>query len=436
MTYHVTLCIQKITDQSGGAEKVLIDLANELDQRGHRVDILCYENLSGEPFYPLRPGILVRNIKPFDARRRSRAWRNSIREPSLERVIERIIHVLDRVPLVCRLVWWLRYGAMISRIRQFIDWHRPDVIIPFMPGIFPYVIVAKRGAEHKPAIIISNHNVPEADYVSLDRWDRNRYDRSLRRRVLKEAEASVVLLPEYRQWFKPSEQRNMVVIGNATYPNPEILDDDLRENVFIAIGRLTKTKNHEVLVRAFALIASAVPDWTVRIFGHGPLEEDLINLIDELDLGERVFLMGQSDQIPKELARAKVMVLPSLHEGFPLVIGEAAISGVPTIGFSDCSGVNRLISHKVNGLLVDTDPDDRVSELSKAMLQLATNEELRKRLSAEAKSMAETGEYSPGRVFDSWSDLIRNVAEQRGKEGKLKELPWFSESPIPAHEIA
>ena len=424
MTHHVTLCIQKITGLSGGAEKVLIDLANELDQRGHRVDILCYENLGGKPFYKLRRGVHVRNIKPFDARRRSRNWRASVKEASIENVLDRGIQVLDRIPVVSRLVWRQRYRFMISRIRQHIDWHQPDVMIPFMPGMFPYVVAARRSAKHKPAIIISNHNLPEADYASLDRWDRNMYDRSFRRKVLKEVEASVVLLPEYKIWFSEREQSNIVVIGNATYPTSEPIIEENRDNLFMAIGRLTKTKNHEVLIRAFGQIANAVPDWKLKIFGIGPLEDELTSLIEELDLGERALLMGKSDQIPKELARAKVMVLSSLHEGFPLVIGEAAISGVPTIGFSDCSGVNRLITDQVTGLLVDAKPADRVEQLSRAMLQLATDEQLRRQLSEDAKRMAETGEYSPVQVFDAWSDLVRNVAAKKGFHGKVKDLPW------------
>lgn len=436
MTHHVTLCIQKITGLSGGAEKVLIDLANELDQRGHRVDILCYENLGGEPFYKLRRGVHVRNIKPFDERRRSRNWRASVREASIERVIERGIQVFDRIPIVSRLVWRQRYRLMISRIRQHIDWHQPDVMIPFMPGMFPYVVAARRSAKHKPAIVISNHNLPEADYASLERWDRNLYDRSFRRKALKEVEASVVLLPEYKIWFSKREQTNIAVIGNATYPTSEPLSEDGRENVFIAIGRLTKTKNHEVLIRAFAQIAHIVPDWKLKIFGIGPLESDLMTLIEELDLTERVLLMGKSDQIPRELARAKVMVLSSLHEGFPLVIGEAAISGVPTIGFSDCSGVNRLISHQVTGLLVDAQPNDRPKELARAMLQLATDEQLRKRFSDDAKKLAETGDYSPKQVFDSWSELVQRAAEKRGLQGKLQDLPWKATVPTSTGEDA
>lgn len=436
MTHHITLCIQKITGLSGGAEKVLIDLANELDQRGHRVDILCYENLGGEPFYKLRRGVHVRNIKPFDERRRSRNWRASVREASIERVIDRGIQVLDRIPIVSRLVWRQRYRLMISRIRQHIDWHQPDVMIPFMPGMSTYVVAARRAAKHKPAIVISNHNLPEADYVSLERWDRNIYDRSLRRKVLKEVEASVVLLPEYQNWFSKRERENIVVIGNATYPTSEPLDESLRENVFIAIGRLTKTKNHAVLIRAFARIANIVPGWKLKIFGIGPLESELMTLIEDLDLVDRVLLMGKSDQIPQELARAKVMVLSSLHEGFPLVIGEAAISGVPTIGFSDCSGVNRLILHQATGLLVDAPPDERDQRLAEAMLQLATDEKLRMRLSEDAKKLAETGEYSPKRVFDSWSDLVQRAAEKRGHPGKLKELPWKAMVPTSTGENA
>jgi glycosyltransferase involved in cell wall biosynthesis len=409
----VTLCIQKIAGLSGGAEKVVVDLANQLSIRGHDVDILSYEDTGGQPFYPLCPGIVSRNIKPFDERRLSRAWRNSLQEGSIERAIESVTGVLDRVPIVCRVLWHRRYGRMIARIRQFIDWHKPDVMIAFMPAIFPYVVIARRQATHKPSIIISNHNLPEADFQSLERWDRNRYDRWLRRRCLPQAEAVTVLLPEYRDWFFPNERKNIHVIGNAITVTKQECDDTLRENVFICVGRLTKTKNHEALIRAFSLIHKRLPDWTVRIFGHGPLHSELDALIADLGLEDVVHLMGRSDKIPEEFSKAKIMVLPSLHEGFPLVVGEAFSSGVPVIGFAYCSGVNRLVRNGENGLLVASETDD-VTDLASAMQTLASDELLRQRLSRNAKTDAERGEYSPEYIFGAWNELVKDVAGSRG----------------------
>lgn len=404
----ITLCIQKIAGLSGGAEKVLVDLANQLWARGFSVDILSYEDTGGEPFFYLSPGIVCRNIKPYDDRRRARAWRNSLEQGSIEFFVNRIVSVIDRTPYLCRFSWNRRYRRMIDRLQQFIDWHAPDVMICFMPGISTYVIAARQKSAHKPSVIISNHNVPEADFESLERWDRNRYDRYLRRLYLRKAEAVTVLLPEYRDWFTSEEQLNMHVIGNAIVPLKTIPNDNFRDNAFISIGRLTKTKNHEALIRAFAQIHAKIPSWSVRIFGIGPLRMQLESVIRELDIEKNVHLLGRSDQINEELVLSKVMILPSLHEGFPLVLGESFAAGVPVIGFSDCSGVNRLIRDGENGILVNGE-GDRQASLAQAMEAIATDDSLRRRLSEGALADAQFGNYSVDRIFGEWESLILSV---------------------------
>ena len=406
MKIRVSLCIQKLAGLSGGAERVLIDLANELVARDCSVDIMTYEDTGGGPFYPLDPSVVVRNIKPFEERKRSREWRRSLVEPSIERVLSKTGRLLSRIPFVSRFLWKAKYNKMINRMRDFIDWHQPDVMIAFMPAMFPYVICARNRSLKKTRVIVSNHNLPEADFESLERWDVSRYDRSIRRKLLGNAEVVTVLLPEYRDWFHPAERKNIHVLGNAIYPLSGDLADIPRENVFISIGRLTKTKNHEELIRAFHKISNLIPEWKVKIFGEGPLESELRELIQELNLGDRVFLMGKSSQIPVELSKAKVMVLPSLHEGFPLVVGEAFAAGVPVIGFSDCSGVNRLVIPEVNGLLSEH-VGDRVGYFASCMERLATDNRFRIELSKGAKDFALSGSYSPKVIFDNWLDLIK-----------------------------
>ncbi|GAB4073349.1 hypothetical protein GCM10028812_53660 [Ancylobacter sonchi] len=122
--------------------------------------------------------------------------------------------------------------------------------------------------------------------------------------------------------------------------------------------------------------------------------------------------MGKSSQIPLELSKSKTMVLPSLHEGFPLVVGEAFAAGVPVIGFEDCSGVNKLVIPQVNGLLSDH-VGDRVANLAHCMKTLAVDDATRAALSEGAKEFALSGSYSPKVIFDTWLDLITATMDNR-----------------------
>ncbi|WP_062762168.1 glycosyltransferase [Falsirhodobacter sp. alg1] len=402
----ICLCIQKIVGISGGAEKVLVDVANHLAETGHDVSIVCFEDTGGAPFYRLNPKIDFHNMKPFNDRRSDRAWRNAVREQgSLERLIDRAGQVAGRIPLLARLVWNKQNNVFVKRLAQFIDWRKPDLMISFMPGITPQVIKARRKATFKPRVIFSCHNLPNADFNDLTKWSTNRHDIALRRRAVSDSDATTVLLPEYREWFRASEQKNIEVLPNFI-PDAQRHRVQYRKPILISVGRLTATKNHEMLIRAFHLLKDELPDWQIRIFGKGPLEQHLTDLIQELGLAGQVQLMGHTSDIAAEYLSAACMVLPSVHEGFPLVVGEAFAHGLPVVGFADCSGVNYLVRDKKNGILIE---ERSIAALSETIRTVAKDNTMRRRLSKGAFAFVDNGEYSHQTVMAKWDDLIARV---------------------------
>lgn len=98
-------------------------------------------------------------------------------------------------------------------------------------------------------------------------------------------------------------------------------------------------------------------------------------------------------------ADAAILCHPAAFEGFGLSVGEALAHGVPVIADANCTGVNVLVEHNRNGLLVDTEMD-----LAGALSQLIGNDELRERLSKAAPSTM--SRYAPEMVFDRWEALL------------------------------
>ena len=124
---------------------------------------------------------------------------------------------------------------------------------------------------------------------------------------------------EYRAHGRPAAR--VVAIPNAVPPlrTPPGGPDP---PVVIGVGRLTPQKGFDRLLRAFAPVASAHPEWTLRM-RNGPRREPLRRLVDELALAGRVELPGAVQAIDEEMARASVYVLSSRFEGFPMVLLEA-----------------------------------------------------------------------------------------------------------------
>lgn len=109
------------------------------------------------------------------------------------------------------------------------------------------------------------------------------------------------------------------------------LDTDIEEwyskakNNFLAIGRMSPEKDHQKLIHAFSQFHDLNPDSNLTIIGDGPLRSDLESLIIELNAQNFIWLAGQRSNPYPALRLAGAFVLPSIHEGQPMVLFEAMI---------------------------------------------------------------------------------------------------------------
>lgn len=129
----------------------------------------------------------------------------------------------------------------------------------------------------------------------------------------------------------------------------------------LSIGRLSHEKDHEKLIRAFK--ESNLADKNVRLYiiGSGPLESHLNNLINELELQDSVYLLGQKENPYPYLAQCDLFVLPSNHEGQPMVLLEALTLGKPILA-TDIVG-NRGVLQDKYGVLVENSIEGLVNGL-------------------------------------------------------------------------
>lgn len=100
---------------------------------------------------------------------------------------------------------------------------------------------------------------------------------------------------------------------------------------FVTVGRLSPEKNHARLLDAFALVHRAHPEARLVIVGDGPLRSLLADKIEALGLTETAFLAGALANPFPVLAAADCFVLSSNYEGQPMVLLEAAVSGLPIV---------------------------------------------------------------------------------------------------------
>jgi glycosyltransferase involved in cell wall biosynthesis len=161
-------------------------------------------------------------------------------------------------------------------------------------------------------------------------------------------------------------------------------DVGLPEEAVVAIwvGRIGPEKNLEFLLRAFNRAAAEVPSLYLLIVGDGPKRDDLEEFAHWAGLDGRVRMVGAVpyEEVPNWLAMADFFAITSTAESHPLSLLEALAAGLPALGIA-ALGVEDSVIDGENGLLC---PED-VDAFAQRMVRLATDGDLRARLSAGAR---------------------------------------------------
>lgn len=121
------------------------------------------------------------------------------------------------------------------------------------------------------------------------------------------------------------------------------------EIVCISVGRLAKIKNHEMMIRAFhAVDCSRARLWLV---GDGPERNRLEALSHELALGDHVIFVGFCHDVAGLLARSNIFMMSSDYEGISIAVLEAMRAGLPIVG-TRVGGMPETVRDGYNGILV------------------------------------------------------------------------------------
>ncbi len=131
----------------------------------------------------------------------------------------------------------------------------------------------------------------------------------------------------------------------------ESLGLDPDQPVVLTVGRLTVMKGHTHLLEAVPSLVRRFPDLAVVVVGDGHLHEQLVDQSVSLGVADNVRLVGHRADARGLLDAADVFVLPSLHEGMPLVLLEAMDAGLPVVA-TRVIGSEEVVVDEETGLLV------------------------------------------------------------------------------------
>jgi len=156
-------------------------------------------------------------------------------------------------------------------------------------------------------------------------------------------------------------EENVEVVYYGYFPISETkqlnLDLPFKLSRLGTISRLAPQKDLPTMIRTFHSYNSQNPNSTLSILGAGPLESELNNFVETLDLKSKVEFLGRSSFTREFLLSLDVFILTSLYEGFGMVLFEAMDAGIPIVA-SRNSAIPEVLGEEFPGLSITGDADD------------------------------------------------------------------------------
>lgn len=194
-------------------------------------------------------------------------------------------------------------------------------------------------------------------------------------------------------------------------------------------GRLEQEqKRVRELTEAFCCLTKRYLDVEATICGSGRECDSVSEIISRAGCASRVHLRGPVDaaRVQEEMLRHHVFVMMSDYEGMPVALMEAMACGLVPVCLAEESGVNELVRHGVNGLLVS----DRADSFLSAVGRLRSEPGLWQVLSDGARETV-AAEYSDDIMVRKWVDLLRALVESEGASRRRLRPALFLSLPPP-----
>jgi glycosyltransferase involved in cell wall biosynthesis len=334
-----------------------------------------------------------------------------------EKVVSVILNYLDRKKFIPYLILFEKKGEflnnipsdvkiydlekknrysflkLIFRLAGLINKEEPYIVVSFLEYANIVSLLAKKFVKDKNVKwIISERNLPSAEFSNM-RFSKIKI--LLHRTLDRTADLVIVNSSQTKEEmvnkfcvpsdkivviFNPVEVEKIYTMSKERIPDNLKTDND--EIILISVGRLSKQKGYQFLLKAFAEVVKNFKCKLI-ILGEGEERAEIERLIKELKIENYVILKGFVQNPYPYITNSDIFILSSLWEGLPNALIEAMVLGKPIVATRCNKVIEEIVEDGKNGILV---PPGEIEALKDAIIKLIQNKQLREKFVEENKN--------------------------------------------------
>lgn len=214
----------------------------------------------------------------------------------------------------------------------------------------------------------------------------------------KKADRILILTHEQKQDFVELEitENKLMVLPHSIDEPKTAVENAEREKVFVFVGRLSEEKQIPHIIEAFSKVVDSYKDYRLHIYGDGKEAKLIEEVIEKNNMTDYIKLKGKTSDIKGVFQNATASIMASKFEGLPLVMMESLHYGCPVISYSYKYGPKDLIRNNENGLIVEK---DNVENLTEAIIKMINN---------PLGNVELSDDYYSVKTSKLWQDLLFN----------------------------
>lgn len=312
----------------------------------------------------------------------------------------------------------VKFISIIINLKRIIKEERPFNVLSFMDYTNIVAILSNMISFQKSRVTISVRTSPSLHLYKYSTTFWNKITRILIKSLYNKAN-SIIAVSDFAKndlienfairpdkimtIYNPIDTIKIKALAGENVSHPWFKD---KIPVVLAVGRLSKEKGFDYLLKAFAIVSDKM-DVRLLVMGEGEEEEHLKGLCQRFGINSKIYFAGFQENPYKYMKRSTIFVLSSLFEGFPNVLIEAMVCGLPVISTIYNPGYNEIIENEKNGLLVPVADEKALAE---AMLRLLNNPEERRKYSAYAKERVK--EFSLQEIAGQYKRALMDIKNE------------------------